>query len=171
MVKKIFEDIEMTETFGFIVLCFLGVLYFYFNPAAVKESEIQTVGITLSEKPKYSPATYEIPASLKLIDNDYEQRFELKNCSLNLINKMELLSLEVGNELRITAKTNELNSGKTFVNNYISVYGIELPNGKKILEFENYNSCKRSEWKKINVIGVIFIIILLIGLIKKLRKE
>ena len=171
MIKKIFEDIGMTETLGFIVLCFLGVLYFYFNPSVVKESEIQIVNITLSEKPKFSPGTYEIPASLKLIDNDYEQRFELKDCSLNLINKMELLSLEVGDELRITAKTNELNSGKTIVNNYISVYGIELPTGKKILDFENYNSCKRSSWKKFNVIGVIFVIILIIGLIKKLRKE
>ena len=171
MIKKIFEDIGMTETLGFIVLCFLGVLYFYFNPSTVKESEIQTVNIILSEKPKFSPATYEIPASLKLIDNNYEQRFELKDCSLNMINKMEILSLKVGDELRITAKTNELNSGKTFVNNYISVYGIELLTGKKILDFESYNSCKSNSWKKINVLGVIFVIILFIGLIKKMRKE
>ncbi len=161
----------MTETLGFIVLCFLGVLYFYFNPSIVKESEIQTVNIKLSEQPKFSSATYEIPASLKLIDNDYEQRFELKDCSLNLINKMELLSLKTGDNLRITAKTEELNSGKTFVNNYISVYGIELPTGKKILDFEDYNSCKRNSWKQFNVIGVLFIIILAVGLIKKLRKE
>ena len=171
MIKKIFEDIGMTESLGFIVLCFVCVLYFYFNPSILKESEIKIVKITLSEKPKFSPATYEIPASLKLIDNNYEQRFELKDCSLNLINKMELLSLKVGDKLRITAKANELNSGKTFVNNYISVYGIELPNGKKILDYENYNSCKRNSWKKFNVIGVIFITILVIGLIKKLRKE
>jgi len=167
MLNKIFKNIKRAETLGFIVLCFLGVLYFYFNPTVVKESQVQVVTITLSERPELSPATYEIPSSLKIIDKEYKQRFELKDCALNSINEVEVLSLEVGDKLRITAKTSELNSGQTFINNYISVYGIELLSGKKLLDFENYKSCKRNSWKKIYVIGVLFIIIFIIGLVKK----
>ncbi|QCE40671.1 hypothetical protein [Psychroserpens sp. NJDZ02] len=171
MLKKIFDDIGMTETLGFIAICVLGVLYFYFNPSIVKESEIQIVNIKLSVKPEFSKATTEIAAYLKLIDNDYEQNFELKDCSLSLINKKELLNLDVGDNLRITAKASDLNSGKTYVNNYISVYGIELPKGRKILDIKDYNSCKKNSWKKFKTIGVVFLVILIIGLIKKRIKN
>ena len=171
MLKKIFGDLELTETLGFVVLCFLLVLYFYFNPSTIRESETQVVNITLSEKPKFSPETYEILASLKLVTNEFDQPFKLKECSLDLIDKFDLLKLNVGDKLKITAKTNDLNSGKTVINNFISAYGIELPNGENILELEHFNSCKKNDWKIFNALGVILIIVLVGGFIKKIRKE
>ena len=171
MAKKIFDDIYMSETLGFIILCFILVIYFYFNPSRIRESEIQVVSITLSEKPKFSSRTNELEPFLKIVDEKFEQPFKLKECSLLLIDKFDILKLNVGDKLRLTAKTKDLNSGKTFVNNFISVYEIELPNGEKILDLEDYNSCEKNNWKMFTSLGVIFILIFVIGLIKKFRKQ
>lgn len=171
MIKKLFEDIELKEILGFVLICFFFAFYFYYNPLTIKDSELKVVNITLSENPTFSPATTELTATLELIDNSFEKPFLLKNCSLYLVDNMDLLNLEIGEKIRIKAKTNELNSGETFINNYISIYDIELLNGEKILELENYNDCKMKSYKKFYWIGIIFVIFLIGGLIKKNRNK
>ena len=153
------------------MLCCLTALYFYFNPLTIRKSEIQEVNVVLSKKAEFSPQTHDLSAYLKLVDDNFNRSFQLRDCSLKLINNLDLLKLNIGDKLQLTVKTNELNSGKTIVNNFISVYGIKLPNGERILNLENYNSCKKNDWKTFIVLGGLFIVLLAVGLIKKVKKN
>ena len=171
MLKKLFHDIGPTEVLGLIILCSLTALYFYFNPVTIRKSEIQEVDIILSKKAEFFPETHEFSAYLKLVDDNFNRSFELKDCSLELIDKLDLLKLNAGDKLQLSVKRNEVNSGKTIVNNFISIYGIKLANGERILSLESYNSCKKNYWKKFGVLGGLLLLLLVGGSIKKMKKN
>lgn len=164
-----FKDLELKENLGLVIICLGAALWFYFYPSIIDVSDTERMQLVLSSKPEFYEDT-DGNDYIKLVDSNFKRPFKITGCSLDLIDKENLLMLNSGSKLWVISEYESLISDKTFINNYILVYAIELSNGKKILNLSEYNSCKNNGWKPFAIIGAILIALLFMSLEKKLKK-
>jgi len=172
MLKQLLKDIEINEYIGIVIVFAIGAMYLYFCPETVNKSATTEIFAILSSKPKYEESNGDNVANISFNVNDYDNVFEINGCALNLINIYDILKLNIGDSLKLTVNTKYLLSIKgDFINNPILVYEIALFDKGVILDLEDYNLCKKRQWKTIRIFAFLFALVLFIKVYNRLKQN
>jgi hypothetical protein len=171
-IRKILKDIEVNYLVGVMLLSALTVIYFYYNPSTIKDSDTSAIVVVLTSKPDYRKPNSDNYPYISFKGIGYDNEFDISSCALDLINIYDVLRLNIGDSLKLKVETDDLlYEPKKFIYNPITVCGIETFYRGKILDLNDYNECKQRSWKRIGLFAIIFVLFLGMIIVNSFRKN
>ncbi len=157
---------------GLVLIALIVMFYSYNTDKPILEGDLILVEGSLGSKPKLITQGGDMPyyeIELKLKNNNKD--FSLANCGYDLVNKNQILDINVGQQIHC-----QVNKSEYREEDDVKIYSLRIDN-KVIFKLADFNRCYVNYWKHLIPIVIIILLILFyrilkgIGFIERIKRN